>query len=149
MNRLLICTFACAAALLNPVVAQAETPDLVGLWECGGTDTVFRQGQWATTKNTVIEITEQRGALFIGFNRWELPSDSDASGHYDGKLTPGASVTFLGAVDTSDNSLTMVSHSDTHNYKGELVDDNTLRLIMSESGEHAWIAINTCRRNPG
>ncbi len=149
VKKLSICVLVCVAALLRPAAAQSDVPDLLGVWDCGSTDTVFRQDGWAAVESVVIEITKQRGELFTGLNRWSLTSDSDVRGHYDGELTSGASVSFLGAIDTTDNSITAVSHGDTHLYTGKLVDDNTIRLVMSESGEHAWIAINTCRRNPG
>jgi hypothetical protein len=149
VNKLSICTFGCVAALLSPAAAQADVPDLLGAWECEGTDVVFRSGDWSVVEPGVIEITEQRGALFTGLNHWSVTPDSDVGGHYDDELTSSASVSFLGAIDTTDNSITIVSHGDTHLFTGDLVDDNTIRFVMSESGDHAWIAIKTCWRNPG
>lgn len=69
MNKFSFCALVCVAALSQPVAAQTDVPDLLGEWECGRTDAVFRQGDWAVVEPSVIEITEQRGKLFAGLNR--------------------------------------------------------------------------------
>ncbi|WP_421724436.1 hypothetical protein [Bauldia sp.] len=131
--------------------ATAQTddpPDLRGLWECEDAVILFREGEWSEVERSV-EVIEQRGALFRALNNWSLNPNIDVLGHTFGESTVGGTSPWVGVIDFDNRTILGGAFGDGHQFRGRLIDRDTMQLTMTEAGDHPWSSRTNCRRVGG
>jgi hypothetical protein len=127
------------SALLAYGVAFAKDPDLRGTWEA--VDGVIRttsgkdMSVGATSRLSVV-IDSQNGAVFSGTYGWKHPETMQEMN--DGKeVTHTAVENFIGVLHADRRTVTFVDHPDTGMFLGQLVAEDTIEIVIYESGPYA------------
>src|SRR5262245_62661835 len=139
-----VTSLVCASAVVN--ADDAAIPNLKGTWT-GEYEAYFHAG---TTKAQVtLEIIEQTGAGFRGFNSWQHQQDKNKPlAVQKGKPTTSDKEPIMGVVGFDGKTLHIVEQGDGGQIEGELVGPDTLRVIYRESGDNALVYRSELTRQP-
>lgn len=134
--------------LLTPNLVQAqggnELPDLLGTWICDQTPMMIR-GE-PTEGRRDIKFNNQVGPTYSAVIEWEVPSEPGIAGH-QGRPAFSGSLTLVGVVAWDNRTLHGAAVGDGHTHTAELVDENTLRMILVEPGDNGFATRTTCVRS--
>jgi hypothetical protein len=146
MRRGSLAAMLCSLLVWAPVLAQeGPPPDLVGTWK-GERTTYFQEGKRQATEE--LRITEQDGAYFRATKTWQhAEKDMEPLGHV-GEPIGRASEPMLGVIDFDGETIYMVEHGDWGQFRGRLVDRDTIQGVLMESGPHAVIYRVVLKRGP-
>lgn len=116
---------------------DAAIPNLKGVW-AGEYEAYFHAGM--TKARVEIEITEQTGAGFKGFNSWQHQKDTQPPlAVQKGKPVTSDKEPIMGVVGFDGKTLYIVEQGDSGRIDAELVGSDTMRVIYSESGDNALV----------
>ena len=88
------------------------------------------------TSEVKLTIESQNGAVFSGTYGWKHPEAMQEM--HDGKEVTHTSVEdLIGVVHADGRTVTLVDHPDTGMFLGQLIDDNTIEIVIYESGPYA------------
>lgn len=122
-----------------PVVTadDAAIPNLKGAW-VGEYEAYFHAGM--TKARVEIEITEQTGAGFRGFNSWQHHRDKQPPlAVQKGKPATSDKEPIMGVVGFDGKTLYIVEQGDDGRLDAALVGPDTMRVIYTESGDNALV----------
>ncbi|MCP3952945.1 MAG: hypothetical protein GY697_12125 [Desulfobacterales bacterium] len=132
---------------LTGATAQVYQPNLVGEWLFVENDGISYKGKAEGGGDTrlVLNIKEQHGRLFKGTFSWLLSENNDHL-HDGTKYTHKSTEDIIGVIGYDGTTLTIAEHPDTGYQFGKLIDENTLELVLVESGPHAIAAYALAKR---
>ena len=136
------------AMLLTPSLVQAQgedgVPDLMGTWVCDQTPLMMR-GEPTEARRT-ITFNTQVGATYSAVMDWEIAREPGVPGDQGGPAYDG-SILMVGVVDWDNRTLHGAAVGDGHLHIGELVDEDTMRVIFVEPGDNGFAFRSTCVRS--
>jgi len=134
----------CVTALVN--ADDAAIPNLKGTWT-GEYEAYFRTE--STKAKVTLEITEQTGVGFRGFNIWHHLRDKNKPlAIQRGKPVTSDKEPIIGVVGFDGKSAHIVEHGDGGWIEAELVGPDTMRVIYRETGDNALIYRTELTRQP-
>jgi hypothetical protein len=141
----------CVASLVSVTAAvnadDAAIPNLKGTWT-GEYEAYFYKG--TTKARMTLEITEQTGAGFRGFNNWQhLRDKTKPLAVQRGKPVTSDKEPIMGVVGFDGKTLHIVEQGDGGWIEAELVGPDTMTVIYSESGDNALIYRSEFTRQQG
>lgn len=141
-----LATILCSLLVWGPALAQeGALPNLVGTWK-GERTTYFKEGQRQAAEE--LRITEQDGAYFRATKVWEHAEKNEQPLGHVGEPVGQASEPMLGVIDFDRETIHMVEDEDWGQFRGRLVDQDTIEGILMESGPYAVIYRVVLKREP-
>lgn len=120
--------------------ADDGIPDLTGNWSVTLGYVILADGKVNQYPDDyvgqVIEIKDQTGAVFKA-TQTITPRSDTTTGTHAGAPLRGQTTDLLGAIDGTGPFVVLVDIGDTTQYQCNLEDEDTMRCLVAEAGDHA------------
>lgn len=142
--------WALVGVLILPAGVNAESndklPNLVGTW----VDNQYKVYLHTGHKIAKVEfrITEQDGPHFRGVNVWSHIDSGKPMTTKKGKLITHDEEPFIGIIGFDGKTITIVEQDDMGTMHGELIGNDTIRLVYGEPGSNAMVFRLELKRKP-
>ncbi len=132
-----------SCCITGSAAAEDFTPDLTGTWTAVEGASIISDGRTSVIPDDFevlkFEIHDQEGPVFRVTQTVKHRSPSGKATHA-GETYEGQSHPAIGAIDGSGQSVVIADVDDTTVYRCDLQDEQTMRCIFAEAGEHALAA---------
>ncbi|WP_421722826.1 hypothetical protein [Bauldia sp.] len=130
-------------------VADDGIPDLTGTWSVTLGTTILADGTVnqhpQDYASHVFEITDQTGSVFKATHTL-VPKEETKTGTHSGTPLRGQTTNLIGAVDGTGPFVILADIGDTTTFQCNLIDEETMRCLAAEAGDHAVASFMLLKR---